>query len=278
MTHFIGRGIYLSLIIGGKMTEVKNLKGSKILVLLNTWAVGGAERGWYRIAGKLSQYDWAFKTEVEPADLIFYSNDHRFYEAAKKLNVPIIQRTTGPRSYNLPQPDDLAAVVCSSQKAFELSAHPKKTLIYNGVDFERLRGIKEIECDLLYPASRIGVGQKVETAILYALKHNRRLTITGAKQHLAENTHDLLRAKYPQMNWTGLVDEETMLGLIKGCRDVIMPTSTHGISNAIIEAVGLEKNIINLGSVEVPRRDQIDLNETARKYDELIKGVLNGQL
>lgn len=246
-----------------------------ISICLNFWAIGGAERFYHRLSEKLPQYKWLFTTCVEPkADLVIYSNDHKFYNQAKKLNIPSILRITGPRSYSLAQPDDLKFVICSSKKSFELSKHKNKILIYNGIDFDKIKDIEPIQCDLLYGCARVGKGQAPEVAIKYALKNKRHITITGEKQHLAENTYYELRRKYPQINWTGLLDEQTMLQYIKGCKEAIMPTSIHGISNFILECISMDKPIINLGNVEMPPKDQIDINITAEKYDELIKGVL----
>ena len=245
-----------------------------INVCLDVWAIGGAELGYKRIASKLPQYQWLFTTNVDPsANLVIYSNNHRFYDQAKKLNIPIIQRTTGPRSYSLPQPIDLKAVICSSKKGYDITNHPNKHLIYNGIDLENLTNINAIECDLLYAPARVGIGQMVEDAIQYAQQHKRHLTVLGAKQHLQENTYDVLRSKYPQVRWTGLVDPEVASAYIKGCKAYICPTKTHGVSNAIIEAVANDKSIINLGGVEVPAKQDIDLNVTAKKYDELIRAI-----
>jgi len=244
-------------------------------ITMGVWGVGGAERFWERLSRKLPQYEWRFTTKVDPsASLVIYSNDHKFYTQAKKANLPCIMRITGPRSYKIPQPDDLKAVVCSSKKSYALSKHKSKVLIFNGIDFEALKHIKPIECDLLYGPARIGLGQAPEVAIKYAIRHKRKLTITGAKQHLAENTYNLLRKKYPQVNWTGLLDENTMLRWIKGCKEAIMPTSVHGISNFIIECVGMEKPILNLGGVEIPDKADIDINNTAKLYEEIIEEAL----
>jgi len=247
-----------------------------INVCLDVWGkAGGAEVGYWRIAQKLPQYDWKFTTDVDPtANLVIYSNNHRFYDAAKALNIPTILRTTGPRSINMPQPADLKAVICSSKKAYELSTHANKHLIYNGVDFKWLDHVKPIECDLLYSPARVGVGQQVEKAIQYAQQNNRNLTVLGSRQHLAEDTYDVLKKKYPAVFWTGLLDPNQALRLMKGCKDYIVPTSVHGVSNAVIEAVAYGKNIINLGGVEVPAKEDIDINITADKYDKLIQEAL----
>jgi glycosyltransferase involved in cell wall biosynthesis len=241
-------------------------------VCLGIWAVGGAERGYQRIADKLPEYKWLFTTKVDPtANLVIYSNTHEFYKQAKRIGVPAILRVTGPRSYSIPQPDDLGAVVCSSKKSYEISRHKNKYLIYNGIDFSMIDKIKLTKCDLLYGCARIGLGQQVEKAIKYAIKNNRHLTVTGAKQHVTENVYDTLRKKYPQVRWTGLLDEETMLSYVKGCKEGIMPTSVHGLSNFIIELAACGKPLINLGGVETVNKEDIDINVTARKYKELIE-------
>lgn len=244
-------------------------------VCLEYWAVGGAERFFQRLSRKLPQYKWIFTKQMsEQADIVIYSNAHKFYEQAKLLNKPTILRITGPRSYSLPQPEDLRAVICSSNISYGLSKHKNKVLIYNGIDFEMLKCIKPIKNDLLYGCARVGMGQAPEAAIQYALKNNRHLTITGSKQHLAENTYNILRKKYPQVNWTGLLDESTMLRYVKGCKAGIMPTSVHGISNFIIECVSMDKPLINLGGVEVVNKADIDINITAQKYKKLIENCL----
>jgi hypothetical protein len=249
-----------------------------INVCLGIWGTGGAERGYQRIADKLPEYRWLFTTKVDPnSDLVMYSNDHKFYEQAKQHNIPTILRLTGPRSYSKPQPDDLKTVICSNQKAYELSQHKNKHLIYNGIDLDMVSRVKPIKCDLLYGCARVGVGQKVDVAIKYAIDNNRHLTVTGARQHLAEDTYDKLKKKYQQVNWTGLLDEDTMLRYIKGCKAGIMPTSVHGLSNFIIELVACDKPIINLGGVETVNKGQIDINVTAQKYRELIESCLTKQ-
>lgn len=249
---------------------------TKINVTLDIWKTGGAEIGYKRISVKLPQYEWIFTTNVVPnADLVIYSNNNRFYEQAKILNKLVIQRTTGPRSFSLPQPEDLSAVICSSKKGWEITTHKNKYLIYNGIDFEHIKKIKPIHNDVLYAPARVGVGQCVDLAIQWAIQNKRYLTVLGSRQHLHENTYEILKCKYPFVNWTGLVEPDIASAYIKGCNIYICPTKTHGVSNAIIEAVANNKQIINLGGVEIPSRDQIDINVTAKKYDDLIKQTLN---
>lgn len=249
----------------------------KINVCLNIWGkAGGAERGYERLSNALNQYQWSFTTKVDDtADIVLYSNDHKFYEQAKMLNKPTIFRLTGPRSYNLPQPDDLKYVVCSSQKSYDLSSHARKVKILNGIDFDSLKDIKPIKCDLLYGPARIGRTQKVELAIKWAIDNNRTLTVTGARQHVAEDIEGQLKAKYPNVKWTGLIDEKTMLRYIAGCKSAIMPASGHGLSNFVIESIAFNKPIVNLGKVEVPRKEDIDLKNTAQQYDKLFQSILN---
>lgn len=247
---------------------------SKVNVCMEHWAVGGAERFWERLSRALPQYEWEFSRQVvDDADIVVYSNAHKFYDQAKKLNKPTILRITGPRSHKLPQPPDLKAVVCSSKKSFEVSSHKNKKLIYNGIDFSALDLIEPIECDIIYGCARIGLGQKPEVAIKYSLANNRHLTITGSRQHVAENIYDQLRQKYPQVHWTGLIDEAEMLRYIKGCKAGIMPTSVHGVSNFIIECISMDKPIINIGNVEVPNKADIDIQMTAEKYDQLFRSI-----
>jgi hypothetical protein len=246
-----------------------------INVCLDYWAIGGSELGYKRIASKLPQYDWKFVTKVDKnCDLVIYSNNHRFYEQAKALGKSVIQRTTGPRSYNLPQPDDLCAVICSSKQGYQITKHRNRHLIYNGIDFTHINTIIPISNDLLYAPARIGVGQCVEDAIKYAKNNNRHLTVLGAKQHLNENTYEELKFKYPNVNWTGLVDPDVASAYIKGCVSYICPTKVHGVSNAIIEAVANRKEIINIGQVEIPPIEEIDINLTAKKYNSIIQNII----
>lgn len=243
----------------------------KVNVCMDYWAVGGAERFWQRLSRVVKQHQWIFTTEVDPeADVVIYSNNDKFYHQAKALNKPAVLRITGPRSYSLPQHNDLAAVICTSQKSYELSKHERKVLIYNGVDISKFDSIQPIECDLLYGCARVGLGQKPEVAIKYAKNNNRHITITGSRQHLAEKTYNVLKKKYPEVNWTGLIEEDEMFRYIKGCKAGIMPTSVHGVSNFIIECVAADKPIINLGGVEIPDKKQIDIGNAAYQYNKLL--------
>lgn len=252
-----------------------------ICVAMN-FLIGGALIGMRRVSEKLPKYEWNFSTEVDKnADLVIYMNDNRFYEDAKKLQIQhIIQRKTGERSLKIPTPDDLSAVICASKKSFEHTTHKNKVLIYNGVDFEHLNKIQpKNNIDLLVAESRIGIGQRVHLACEYALKNNRRLTILGNGEGLAEDTYNPLTKKYPQFSWIGRVLPDEALSYIKGCNELIVSNPSHGMANQIIEATAFGKKITKFHEgIEIPTRDQIDLNETARKYDELIQGVLNGKL
>lgn len=246
-----------------------------INICLEIWATGGAEIGYKRLAQAMPEYEWRFVTKAGPCDVLIYSNSDKFYHQAKSLNIPkIILRTTGPRSYAMPQYDDLFAVVCSSRKAYELSKHPRRHMVYNGVDFERLSHLKPIACDILVGCARVGLGQQVEKAILYAKANKKHLTVLGGKQHLHEDTYNILKNKYPEVTWTGVVDNDTALAYVKGCNAGIMPTSVHGVSNFVLELVACDKPVINIGGVEVPPKSEIDINITARKYKEIIEAVI----
>jgi hypothetical protein len=241
----------------------------KIAIALKYWAIGGAEVGYRRLSNALP-YDFDFVTAItQPYDVVIYSNSHDFYKQAKSVGCKkIIQRTTGPRSYNLPQPNDLHAIVCSSVKAYNKSQHPNKVLIYNLPPSEPAKPIK---CDLLYSPARIGVGQCVDKACDYAYQNQRLLTVLGGKQHLHEDTYYELQRRYPEVQWTGVVNPTKALRYMKGCEDYIVPTSVHGVSNAVIEAVAMNKNIINLGGVEVPDKENIDPSETLKKWIKLLE-------
>lgn len=246
----------------------------KINICLNFWAIGGAENFYRRLAKAMPQYEWLFTTKVDKtADIVMYSNDHSFYNQAKSLNIPTILRVTGPRSYSMPQPDDLKFVVCSSAKSYQLSTHLRKKLIYNGIDFDHLQNIQPISCQWLASEARIGVGQKIEDAIRFAIKSGKHLTCLGAKQHVAENTYYTLKSKYPQVTFTGLVDPDVALRYIKGCEALIIASSSHGISNSMLEAVALGKKIINLGGVEMVDKKHIDIKNTAAQYLELFQSI-----
>lgn len=246
-----------------------------ICVCCNIFAVGGLEIGFYRLAKALPQYKWVFDTNVVKSDVLIYNNDDRFYHQAKQLGMNnIILRYSGPRSYNLPAHEDLAAVICSSQTSYDLCGHPRKRLIYNGIDLDYVAGIKPIKCQALVANSRVGKGQAVDVAIKWAAQNKKHLTVLGGRQHLHENTYEELKKQFPWVCWPGLVTPEVASAYIKGCDIYVMPTKIAGISNAIIEAVINNKPIVNIGNVELPPKDQIDIKVSASKYDELIKGLI----
>lgn len=122
------------------------------------YLVGGAYVGMGRIARHLDKYTWQITTEVNPnAKILIYLNNNRFYEDGKKYKIPyIIQRKTGERSLKVPNPDDLCALICASQRSFLATNHPKKILIYNGIDFNILEKIiPKKGVDLLVGENRI---------------------------------------------------------------------------------------------------------------------------
>lgn len=249
----------------------------KINVVMDA-LIGGAYVGLLRIAHKLDIYHWSFSTEVQPdADIILYMNNNRHYEKAKKLGIKyVIQRKTGERSLKVPTPDDLAAVICGSKKSFSHTQHPKKVLIYNGIDFDHLKTIQpKSNISLLVAESRIGQGQRIHLACEYAIKHKKHLTILGSGEGVAENTHAVLRSKYPQFNWVGRVEPDVALAYIKGCEAIIVSNPAHGVANQILEAISMDKPVINLANCEIPNKSDIDLNNTARLYKELIERILN---
>ncbi len=252
----------------------------KINVVLD-YLIGGAYIGLLRIAHKLDTYDWSFTTDVQPGvDIVLYMNNNRHYDRAKKLGIKhIIQRKTGERSLKVPTPDDLASVICGSKKSFSHTQHPNKVLIYNGIDFDHLKTIQpKPNISLLVAESRIGIGQAVHLACEYAIKHKKHLTILGSGEGVAENTHSLLRAKYSQFNWVGRVEPDVALAYIKGCEAIIVSNPAHGVANQCLEATALNKPIIDLTPnkiLEIPNKSDIDLNNTARLYQELIERILN---
>lgn len=234
---------------------------------------GGAKLFFDNIVIHLSQYNWNFTQTIIPhnTDILIYGNKHEFYTKAKALGIPkIIQRTQGQRALHMPQPEDLSAVVCSSKKSYSLSSHPNKIFICNGIDFDLAAGLKPILSDLLVAESRISKGQQVEKSIQWAINNNRKLTILGSKQHSIETVEDELKRKYPQCNWIGLVDYPTSLRYIKGCNELIVASSAHGLSNSVLAATHFGKAIVNLGGVEeidyVP-----DTKETAKLYKQIIE-------
>lgn len=249
----------------------------KICVCMGYWGeAGGAESGWRRLFEALSQYEWVEVTKAELCDVLIYSNNKEFYDQAKKVGVKhIIQRTTGVRSYGLPQPDDLAAVICSSKKAYNLSKHPKRVLIYNGVDIDYLKSLEPINCDLLAASARVGVGQKIDVAIQYAKKHNRRLTVLGGKQHLHEDTYNQLVKAHPKVEWTGVVDMEEAVRFIAGCQALLHTNPSHGIANSVIESMVFNKEIINLSGAELekPPMEEIDIKIMSSKYQKLLSSL-----
>lgn len=247
----------------------------KINVVMS-YMVGGALTGMKRISSAMPQYDWIFTTNPVQSDMCIYMNDHKHYLSAKKLGIKhIVQRKTGIRSLKVQEPSDLSAVICASERSYNNSKHPKKTLIYNGVDLGFLKTIKpEPNIDLVIAESRIGKGQAVEKSIQYALKNKRDLTILGSGEGLAESTYRKLKKKYPQFNWVGRVPADKALSYIKGSNGIIISNPSHGIANQVIEALAMDKPIINLGGVEVPPKSEIDINITVQKYNSLIKSIL----
>lgn len=241
------------------------------------YLTGGAYIGLLRIAHKLDKYDWSFSTEVKPdVDIVLYMNNHRHYEKAKKLGIKhVIQRKTGERSLKVTTPDDLVAVICGSKRSYEHTKHPKKVLIYNGVDFDHVKTIQpKSNIQLLCTESRIGIGQAIHLACEYAIKHNKKLTILGSGEGVAEDTYAKLRKKYPQFNWIGRVEPDEALAYIKACEAIIVSNPSHGCANQILEAVSMDKPIITLANLEIPNKADIDINVTAKKYDELIRSIL----
>mgnify|MGYP001579036935 CR=1 FL=1 len=248
----------------------------KINVVMD-FIVGGAYIGLLSIAHKLPQYQWTFTTEVQPdADIVLYMNNNRHYEKAKKLGIKyIIQRKTGERSLKVITPDDLVSVICGSKKSFEHTKHPRKVLIYNGVDFDHIKIIKPKQnIQLLCSENRIGTGQRIHLACEYAIKHNKKLTILGSGEGVAEDTYAKLRKKYTQFNWIGRVEPDEALAYIKACEAIIVSNPSHGCANQILEAVSMDKPIITLANLEIPNKADIDINVTAKKYDELIRSIL----
>ena len=245
-----------------------------------SYLIGGAYIGLLRIAKKLPQYTWTFTTEVDQkADIVIYMNDNKHYERAKKLGVKhIIQRKTGERSLAVPTPDDLASVICGSKKSFNYTKHAKKVLIYNGVDLDYIKTINpKPNVDLLVGEQRLGKGQRVDLAIKWATTHGRHLTCLGSGEGLAEDTYAHLKRNHPQVNWVGRVSEEEALSYIKGCSAIIISNPSHGVPNQGLEALSMDKEIINLAGVEIPNKEDIDLNKTADKYNQLIEEILNGR-
>ena len=248
-----------------------------IINVVMDYLIGGAYVGNKRIADALPQYTWAFSTEVNPkADLVLYMNNHRHYERAKALGIKhIIQRKTGERSLSTPTPDDLDAVICASKRSWDCTIHPRKTLIYNGVDLDYLSTLTpKPDIDLLVAESRIGIGQRVDLACKYAIQQRRNLTILGSKANLDEDTYYYLKAAYPQFSWIGTVSSEEALTYIKGCQALIVSNPSHGTANQIIEALAMDRPIIRFAELELPPKDQIDLRITAQKYDQLLRNVL----
>lgn len=243
------------------------------------YKVGGAYIGLDRISKSLSsEYKWNFTTEIDPkADLVIYMNNHRHYVKAKEYKIKhIIQRKTGVRSLAVQTPNDLDAVICASKRSYEIVNHPKKILIYNGIDLDHINTIKPKEnIDLLIAETRIGVGQRAHLGCEYAINHKRKLTILGNGKGLEEDTYDILRKKYPQHNWVGRVSPDEALAYIKGCNAIIVSNPSHGVANQIIEAHAMNKEVIMLcDGLEIPPKDQLDINITAKKYKELIDEIL----
>ncbi len=258
-----------------EMARVKT-EMNKINVVMD-YLIGGAYVGLKRIEAKLPEYEWKFSQEVEEdADILIYMNNHRHYQKAKKLGIKhIIQRKTGERSLKVQSPNDLDAVICASKKSFEHEKHPKKILIYNGIDFDHLSTIAPKEGVVwLVAESRIGIGQRVDLACKYARENKKPLTILGSKANLAENTYNILKNTYPEFNWVGTVAPDVALSYIKGCELLIVNNPSHGVANQIIEAVAMGKKIKAAPGLEIPDIKDIDINNTVIEYIKLFKSIL----
>lgn len=239
---------------------------------------GGALTGLQRVSKSLPQYNWTFTTDVlYNADIVLYMNNHRHYKRAKELKIShIIQRKTGIRSFKVQEPDDLIAVICASKASFNNSRHLRKQLIYNGIDFDYLKTIlPKPNIRWLCCESRHGAGQRTETSIQYAIKHNKHLTILGSGEGVAEDTYNRIQKKYPQCFWVGRVSPEEALSYIKGCEAILIANPSHGCANQIIEATAMDKQIIDLSPtlLEIPPKNEIDINITAQKYSDLIESI-----
>ena len=84
----------------------------------------------------------------------------------------------------------------------------------------------------------------------------------------------MLKKAHPQFNWVGTVGQDEALSYIKGCTAIIISNQAHGVPNQGIEARAMDKQIISPASLEIPPKDQIDLNVAAKKYDDLIKSIM----
>lgn len=258
------------------------MKNNVIVInVVMDYLVGGAYIGLMRIARNMPQYKWEFSTEVNKnANIVIYMNNHRHYTRAKEYNIKhIIQRKTGERSLKIETPDDLGYVICSSKRSYDFVKHKNKILVYNGIDFVHLSSIcPKSNVDFLVAESRIGIGQRVDLACKYALKHNRHLTILGGKANLDENTYFVLKKQYPMFKWVGTVSEDESLSYIKGCNSIIVSNSSHGVANQVIEAVACNKNIIDLttNKLEIPDKDNINITCAIEKYKDIFSKLMEG--
>ena len=246
-----------------------------------SYMIGGAHVSMKRLAVFMPQYQWIFaKTPNPDADIVIYMNDDVHYQKAKTLGIPhIIQRKTGIRSLKVSEHDDIDAVICSSLASYQNSKHPRRQLIYNGIDFNHLQSITpKSNIEWLIMESRHGTGQRTEVSIRHAIKQNKHLTILGSGEGVAENTYDKLVKKYPECNWVGRVSPDEALTYLAGCEAILTANPSHGLAQQCIESVALDKCIIDLtpGQIlEIPTKEQIDIKSTAKKYDELFQSILN---
>jgi hypothetical protein len=239
---------------------------------LKFWGIGGAEN-WYRNISKYLPFQCSFVDKINKHyDVVIYSNSNDFYVQAKKYNcTTIIQRTTGERSLKIQQPVDLHAVICSTQKAYNISKHKNKCLIYNGVDKELIDSLDPIKCDLLCADARVGIGQNTLRAITYAKKHNHHLTVLGGKQHLAENTYYVLKDMHgDSVVFTGVQTHKDALRYIKGCNTLLVTNQSHGCSNSALERM-YSGDILNLSGTKLDLPDEVnDIADVAKKYEDVI--------
>lgn len=193
-------------------------------------------------------------------DIFQYGNLPQYKDCAVRAKVPvIIERIAGPRSLK-PDHSGITHLISSSHgmvPAIKKSYSGPMSVIHNGIDLSASIKPKRLFNDgfvVIYPCSRLGKGQRVDDlikAIIMASKinNNIKLVITGDRpnQKGYENIKkDLVKLAKPVKNsciFTGFVDN--VRELISGSDLCIVPATTHGISNGLIEACASQKPIIS---------------------------------
>lgn len=194
-------------------------------------------------------------------DILQYGNLPQYKECGLKAKVPvIIERVAGPRSLKNDHAG-ISHVVSSSRgiiPAIKKQYSGPLSVIHNGIDINKKVAPKHLfskdDFVVIYPCSRLGRGQRADDlikAVINAKNINPKikLIITGDRPNQAgyeKIKPELLKLAKPLKSdcvFTGFVDN--VPELIAGSNLCVIPATTHGISNGLIESCGLKKPIIS---------------------------------